>query len=282
MTHQLAQEVRNRLRRAADRDRAAEMQRYMKSSMPYRGVGAPGQRLIWRTVFPAHPLESFAEWQAVALELWREAAFREERYAAIALTDLKMYASYRTFAAVAMFEEMIVAGAWWDYVDALATHHLGDVLRAELDEGKGARMRALLLRWARGDNLWKRRAAILCQVRFKAETDLRLLYACIEPSLLSVDPTSATPSLRELRRTRAVALRAEADKATAVKPSRRPGKDIRHDFFIRKAIGWALRQYGWTDAGEVRRYVIAHRDRLSPLSIREALKNVAPQGRAKK
>ena len=46
------------------------------------------------------------------------------------------------------------------------------------------------------------------------------------------------------------------------------------DFFMRKAIGWALRQYAWTDAQEVSRYVAANRDRLSPLSVREALKNV--------
>ena len=42
---------------------------------------------------------------------------------------------------------------------------------------------------------------------------------------------------------------------------------------MRKAIGWALRQYAWTDPAEVKRYVKANRDRLSPLSAREALKN---------
>jgi 3-methyladenine DNA glycosylase AlkD len=46
------------------------------------------------------------------------------------------------------------------------------------------------------------------------------------------------------------------------------------DFFMRKAIGWALRQLAWTDPREVKRYVAANRARLSPLSIREALKNV--------
>jgi 3-methyladenine DNA glycosylase AlkD len=45
------------------------------------------------------------------------------------------------------------------------------------------------------------------------------------------------------------------------------------EFFIRKAIGWALRQYAWTDPKEVRRYVKANKARLSPLSVREALKN---------
>jgi 3-methyladenine DNA glycosylase AlkD len=46
------------------------------------------------------------------------------------------------------------------------------------------------------------------------------------------------------------------------------------DFFVRKAIGWALRAYAWTDPDEVARYVEANRDRLAPLSRREALKNL--------
>ena len=46
------------------------------------------------------------------------------------------------------------------------------------------------------------------------------------------------------------------------------------EFFLNKAIGWALRSYAWTDARPVRAYVTANRARLAPLSIREALKNV--------
>ncbi|MFD3806583.1 DNA alkylation repair protein [Streptomyces sp. NPDC058611] len=45
------------------------------------------------------------------------------------------------------------------------------------------------------------------------------------------------------------------------------------DFFIRKAIGWSLREYARTDADAVRAFVEAERPRLSPLSVREALKN---------
>jgi 3-methyladenine DNA glycosylase AlkD len=43
------------------------------------------------------------------------------------------------------------------------------------------------------------------------------------------------------------------------------------EFFIRKAIGWALRQYSWTNPGSVRTFVAAHEAELSPLSKREAL-----------
>jgi 3-methyladenine DNA glycosylase AlkD len=46
------------------------------------------------------------------------------------------------------------------------------------------------------------------------------------------------------------------------------------DFFLRKAIGWALRQHARVDPGWVRTFVAAHDDRLSGLSRREALKHV--------
>ena len=204
------------------------MQAYMKSQMPFFGVSSPMQRRVWQEVFAAHPIDECDQLRAVALELWRGAKFREERYAAIALTDLRRHASCQDFAAVPTYEEMIVTGAWWDYVDAIATHHLGDVLRRD-----PRRMKPLMRRWATAaDSMWKRRAAILCQIRFKDETDPKLLYDCIEPNLSHAD------------------------------------------FFIRKAIGWALRQYAWTKPREVRRYVSANRARLSPLSVREALINV--------
>jgi 3-methyladenine DNA glycosylase AlkD len=46
------------------------------------------------------------------------------------------------------------------------------------------------------------------------------------------------------------------------------------DFFVRKAIGWALRHYARTDPEAVRAFVAANRSRLSPLSIREATKHL--------
>ena len=44
------------------------------------------------------------------------------------------------------------------------------------------------------------------------------------------------------------------------------------DFFLRKAIGWALREHSKTDAAWVLAYLDANRARLSPLSYREARK----------
>jgi 3-methyladenine DNA glycosylase AlkD len=47
------------------------------------------------------------------------------------------------------------------------------------------------------------------------------------------------------------------------------------EFFIRKAIGWALRDFARWDGAAVRAFVAAHEDVLAPLSRREALKHQA-------
>ena len=48
-------------------------------------------------------------------------------------------------------------------------------------------MNALMRLWSIDPHMWKRRAAILCQLGFKRDTDLDLLYACIEPNLADKD-----------------------------------------------------------------------------------------------
>lgn len=50
------------------------------------------------------------------------------------------------------------------------------------------------------------------------------------------------------------------------------------EFFIRKAIGWALREYSHAAPQAVKRFLLTHRDRLSPLSFREAAKQLVRSG----
>jgi 3-methyladenine DNA glycosylase AlkD len=211
---------------AADPAKAPGMQAYMKSTMPYYGINSPQVKAICATVFAEHPLASCRAWRSAILELWRGARFREERYAAMRLITLGRHRECVTPQLMPLLEEMIVTGAWWDYVDELA-HVVGDLLHAHPKE-----MRPIIRGWSKDPNLWKRRVSIICQISFKRDTDLELLYANIKPNL--------------------------ADR----------------DFFIRKAIGWALRAYAWTDPKEVARYVREHEHELSGLSRREALKNI--------
>jgi 3-methyladenine DNA glycosylase AlkD len=221
----LGKAVRLALQDAAEPDKAETMRAYMKSAMPFLGVQAAPRRAALRRVFADHRIDSAPEWRRAVLSLWREAEYREERYAAVELSGYHYYRDFQTLYTIPMYEEMVVTGAWWDLVDELATHRVGALLAAFPDS-----MRPLMLEWAADADLWKRRTAILCQNRFKSRTDTALLYACIEPSLSD------------------------------------------NDFFARKAIGWALREYAKINPGEVVRYVRAKG--ISGLSRREALKNI--------
>jgi 3-methyladenine DNA glycosylase AlkD len=204
------------------------MQAYMKSAMPYLGVSAVPLRAVCKEAFAGLEFADSTAWQAEVLAIWRGAEFREERYAAIELTGVRAARGFQRVDALAMYEEMIITGAWWDYVDAIAGQRLLAILRAEPEPMKRA-----MREWAVDADMWKRRSAILCQLNAKGDTDLDLLQAVIAPSLGS------------------------------------------KEFFLRKAIGWALRQHARTDPAWVARYVAAHEAELSPLSRREALKHIA-------
>jgi len=210
--------IRAGLAERADPVKAPEMQRYMKSALPFYGVQKPERVKLARAVF--EPL-SRAEWERTVRTLWYEATHREERYMALAVLKDRRYRAYRDREALGLYEELIVDGAWWDLVDEIATGPLGELL-----PGIEPELRA----WSVDADLWKRRAAIIAQVKRKAQTDFPLLTELIEPN-------------REDR-----------------------------EFFIRKAIGWALRAYAWVDPDAVRAYCDTHA--LSPLSRREALRNI--------
>lgn len=51
-------------------------------------------------------------------------------------------------------------------------------------------------------------------------------------------------------------------------------RSAEHEFFIRKAIGWSLRQYARVAPDAVRGFLRENRSRLSPLSLREAGKHL--------
>jgi 3-methyladenine DNA glycosylase AlkD len=224
-TTSIARALRKRLMTAGDAARASAQQAYMKSSMPYAGVPMSNVRSIARDVLGALALDEADAWADTIRAIWRGAQVREERYAAIVLARLPRHRAHRTPAALPLYEELIVTGAWWDFVDEIAVHLVGELLSAHPKP-----VTKTLTVWSRDDDLWKRRTAIIAQLGFKDATDADSLFRWIEPSLAS------------------------------------------KEFFLRKAIGWALREYSKTAPDVVRRYVAEHADELSPLSRREALK----------
>jgi 3-methyladenine DNA glycosylase AlkD len=231
--------LRDLLAAHADPEKAAPMQSYMKSAMPYRGVPAPLLRGSVRPVLAAHPLPDEETWQATILELWDGAAFREERYVALELARHRLYREHQQVHTLELYEHLIRSGAWWDLVDETAGHLVRDLLLAHREE-----VTPVVRSWAVADDLWLRRSAIICQVGAGERCDQQLLTDVIEDNL---------------------------DGSTRSTPARSP---YGREFFVRKAIGWALRDHARTDPAWVRAFVAAHASELSGLSRREALKHL--------
>jgi 3-methyladenine DNA glycosylase AlkD len=221
------------LEEAGDPTRAKGQQAYMKSTMAFRGVTAPHLKAILRPILadPAYQLVGRDEWEATIVGLWDGAQFREERYAALAISGHRLYRPWaRDRSAMPLYRYLIETGAWWDFVDEIAARRVGPVLRANR-QAEAERMRS----WAFAEDLWVRRAAILSQLSSRGDTDRQLLLDCITPNVSD------------------------------------------REFFIRKAIGWSLRQYARSDtsaADWVRQTVNELGPELSPLSRREALKHL--------
>ncbi|ASR37107.1 DNA alkylation repair protein [Prauserella marina] len=222
----LVSAAREGLAELGDPGKAPDMRRYMKSELPFRGVQKPARERLAKRLFTEFPLPDRESWLAAVTLLWREAAYREERYLAIDLTGHRAYARWQTPDLVPVYEELVITGAWWDYVDVVAPKRLGPILRDH-----PATMAPLLREWAVDADRWKRRSAVICQLGLGGGTDAELLAACVEATI--DDP----------------------------------------DFFLRKGIGWALRQYARTDPGWVGAFVAEHPG-LSPLSRKEALKHL--------
>ena len=223
----LVEVIRAELAAAGDPEVAAKQQAYMKSEMPYRGLPAPRLKVLLRPLLSGWRPDSREQWEATILALWDEATHREERYAAIAIARHRWARAWLDPDSLELWRHLVVTGAWWDVVDEVATHPVGDTLLAHREETT-----PVVRGWASDEDLWVRRTAVICQVGHRADTDPDLLRAAVEANV--ADST----------------------------------------FWLRKAIGWALRDYARTDPDWVRAEVTRLGDRLSGLSRREATKHL--------
>lgn len=225
--------VRAALAATGDPVRAAAQQAYMKSELPYVGLGAPALKALLRPLLVEHRFIDRGPWEAAVLELWDDATHREEWYAALALVRHRSYRGWVDPDLLPVLEHLVRTGAWWDVVDEIAVHPVGQVL---LDHHR--HVTPAMDAWSvDDDSLWIRRTAVLAQLRHRERTDADLLERVLVANL---DDTAR-------------------------------GKE----FFIRKALGWSLREHAKTDPAWVQTFVAAHTDRLSGLSRREALKHLA-------
>ncbi|TNF22578.1 MAG: DNA alkylation repair protein [Deltaproteobacteria bacterium] len=236
--------VRARLQAAGDPERAAQQQAYLKSEMPNHGVSNAEVKRLCREVFAPLSLTEPALWRGWIATLWDEATHREERYAALHLA-----------------------------ADPRARPLRGLPRTARARPPEDAERRA-----ADALDLYER--LVVSGAWWDLVDELAVHHV---GTLLPAHPERVTERLRAwiasddlwLRRSAIIAQlqRGEDTDLALLADAIEPALASR-TFWLRKAIGWALRQYARTDPAWVRAFVDRAGDRMSGLSRREALKHL--------
>jgi 3-methyladenine DNA glycosylase AlkD len=226
------QQIEKQLRALGTPERAAGEKRYLKSDLEHFGTTLPEIRRATRQFARQHPDLTHDELVALTGTLWTVAVF-EDRMAAVIL--LEGHPSLLGPADLPLIKELVGTSHTWGLVDPLAANVVGSIV----SRAPGAAGR--LDRWARDDDFWIRRAAILSTMKTR---DFERFSRYADPMLEETE------------------------------------------FFIRKAIGWVLREvskhdpdrvFEWLDGGLADGR--ARITRASGVTVREAVKYLAPAQR---
>ena len=202
-------------------EKAAAMSKYMRNLFDFYGIPAPERKEATREFILS--VKKNKEVDASFLDRCYADSHREFQYLAV---DCLLAVKRRlTFEDIPKIKSYITTKPWWDTIDFLCKI-IGDIGLRDV------RVKDLMLKWSKDENIWIRRVAIEHQLGLKEKTDTKLLKEII----VNCFGTS--------------------------------------EFFINKAIGWALRDYSKTDSEFVREFICEHGDKMSSLSIKEASKYI--------
>jgi 3-methyladenine DNA glycosylase AlkD len=223
---QAARTIEHELRRVGTAERAEGQKRYLKSDLEHLGTTVGENRRVVGAFAQEHPDLDRAQLEELVRRLWPTSVF-ECRSAATLL--LARYSRLLGRGELGFLQELVRNSHTWALVDPLAGDVLGSL--ALRDPGLGEALGA----WARDEDFWVRRAALL---------------SCLRP-------------LRHGHPEERFFLYAEAMLEE-------------REFFIRKAIGWVLREVGKRDPDRVYGWLAPRAHRASGVTVREAVKYLEP------
>ncbi|CDG03601.1 DNA alkylation repair protein [Lactococcus lactis] len=224
-------------RQHKNEENAEKQAAYLRHQFEFIGLKTPERRLLAKDFLKEKKADKQIDWELV-FEFWN---LPEREFQYLALDYLHQMKKWLIFDDMEKIKKLTVSKSWWDTVDALdeLIGHLlltGRKQATEDDSTAYEQVKTLVKEWAQAENFWLRRIAIDCQLSFKNQTDLELLSYNIEKSLL--------------------------------------GSSFAEEFFITKAIGWALRDLAKTNSAWVIKFIEEHENKMAKLSIREASKHL--------
>ena len=224
-------------RQYKNEENAEKQAAYLRHQFEFIGLKTPERRLLAKDFLKEKKADRQIDWELV-FEFWN---LPEREFQYLALDYLHQMKKWVIFDDMEKIKKLTVSKSWWDTVDALdeLVGHLlltGRKQATENDSTAYEQVKTLVKEWAQAENFWIRRIAIDCQLSFKNQTDLELLSYNIEKNLL--------------------------------------GSSFADEFFITKAIGWALRDLAKTNSAWVIKFIEEHENKMEKLSIREASKHL--------
>ena len=224
-------------RQYKNEENAEKQAAYLRHQFEFIGLKTPERRLLAKDFLKEKKADRQIDWELV-FEFWN---LPEREFQYLALDYLHQMKKWVIFDDMEKIKKLTVSKSWWDTVDALdeLVGHLlltGRKQATENDSTAYEQVKTLVKEWAQAENFWIRRIAIDCQLSFKNQIDLELLSYNIEKNLL--------------------------------------GSSFADEFFITKAIGWALRDLAKTNSAWVIKFIEEHENKMAKLSIREASKHL--------
>jgi len=168
-------ELQKHLEQHKNNEQAAPMAAYMKNKFQYLGIKAPQRKELLRAFIKQHGKPSRAIIEDVVIGLW-SLPHREFQYVAMELSEKAMKNPQEDD--ILIIEYMLEYKQWWDTIDFLASHHVGNIFKSFTDIKT-----QYFNKWANSSNMWLNRTAILFQLSYKQNTDTDLLKEAILPHL---------------------------------------------------------------------------------------------------
>lgn len=164
----LVQKLSEAFERHANADNAQAMKAYMKNNFPFWGIKTTLRRSLVAPYVSTFKAMTPAEQQQIVAELWQKPE-REFHQAALDLVSKIVKKTNLDW--LPFWEDKLMKNAWWDSVDYIAPSLIGPLLidKKELQE-------KYAWQWMESGYLWKQRAALIFQIKYRTKTNQNLLF----------------------------------------------------------------------------------------------------------
>ncbi|MBT8233557.1 MAG: DNA alkylation repair protein [Saprospiraceae bacterium] len=155
--------------------KAERMKAYMKGRFTYFGINAPTRKTFFKSFWAKNKSEILPQWEKLTKWLWQQ---NEREYQYIAMEIIGKIEKKLTIKHEPLIRSFIIQKSWWDTVDFLASHGIGQILKDNTE----LQMK-YVDQYMSSDDLWLQRTALIFQLFYKQKTNKDLLFAMIDATL---------------------------------------------------------------------------------------------------